>query len=304
MQVTVASAQGVGTANEDGVLVSPAGVVVLDGLSAPGGLPMGCSHGTPWYVRQLGTHLINLIGDETMPLVDALRSAIEKVNALHHETCDLEQEAVPASTVVMVRKRTDTDALDYLVLSDSVLVLDLGDGQIETVTDKRVEEVAHDQMQAALQGPTGTSDHAARVADLVATQRRLRNRPGGYWVVSTDPTAAEHAITGTVALSHVQRAALLTDGASRLVDAFSAMTWSQLLDLLETEGPAALIARTREAEESDPNGCQWPRFKASDDATAAFVQFRSPLVGSPGPQDCSVPIKETTLREEPSVSRG
>ncbi|MFF9757422.1 hypothetical protein ACF1FC_32425 [Streptomyces sp. NPDC014344] len=270
MQVSMASTQGMGVANEDTVHVSPTGVVVLDGLSAPKDLPMGCIHGTPWFVRQLGTCLINLIGDNTVTLREALRTAIVKVNDLHRGTCALDQEAVPASTVVMVRERGDV--LDYLVLSDSVLVLDLGEEGIQTITDKRVEEVASEEMRAALQGPTGTPEHAARVSALVTVQRRLRNQPGGYWVAATNPAAADEAVTGTISIAQVRQAALLTDGASRLVDSFGALSWAQLLDLLHDEGPAALIARTREAELTDPVGERWPRFKLSDDATAAYVR--------------------------------
>ncbi|MGW1037879.1 UTRA domain-containing protein [Streptomyces antibioticus] len=278
----MASTQGVGAANEDTVHVSPTGVVVLDGLSAPKDLPMGCVHGTPWFVRQLGTTLINLIGDDEVSLREALRTAITEVNGLHRDTCDLDQEAVPASTVVMIRERGE--ALDYLVLSDNVLVLDLGADGIRTVVDKRVEEVAADEMRAALQGPTGTPEHAARVSKLVTVQRGLRNKPGGYWVAATDPAAADEAITGSVDLGAVQQAALLTDGASRLVDSFNALTWDDLLTLLRTEGPAALIARTREAELADPVGERWPRFKRSDDATAAYVKIGQPVALSSAAQ--------------------
>lgn len=265
----MASTPGAGAANEDTAHVSPTGVVVLDGLSAPKDLPMGCVHGTPWFVRQLGTNLINLIGDEEVSLREALRRAIAAVNDLHRDTCALDQEAVPASTVVMIRERGHS--LDYLVLSDNVLVLDLGTAGIKTIVDKRVEETAAEEMQAALQGPTGTPEHAARVSKLVSAQRHLRNTPGGYWVAATNPTAADEAITGSVELARVRQAALLTDGASRLVDSFGILTWADLLTLLRTEGPAALIARTREAELSDPTGERWPRFKRSDDATAAYV---------------------------------
>ncbi|OEJ22519.1 UTRA domain-containing protein [Streptomyces subrutilus] len=282
MQVSMASTQGVGTANEDTVHVSPTGVVVLDGLSAPKDLPMGCIHGTPWFVRQLGTCLINLIGDHAVLLREALRSAISEVNDLHRDTCALDQEAVPASTVVMIRERGNV--LDYLVLSDNVLVLDLGDEGIRTITDKRVEEVAGEEMEAALQGPTGTPEHAARVSALVTVQRHLRNRPGGYWVAATDPAAADEAITGSVDLAQVRQAALLTDGASRLVDSFGALSWEQLLDLLRVEGPAALIARTREVELADPAGERWPRFKRSDDATAAYARIGRPVSLSSGGQ--------------------
>ncbi|MGD9482880.1 hypothetical protein WDH52_06395 [Streptomyces sp. TRM70308] len=273
MQAACASAPGGARPNEDTVLVGPATVAVLDGLSAPAGLPMGCTHGTPWFVRQLGLCLTDRAADPASPLPGVLGAAIEDVNALHVGTCALDQEAVPAATVVMIRVRSD--ALDYLVLSDSTLVLDLGPVGVETVTDKRVEKVAQHEMRAALVGPAGSAGHERRVAELVAVQRRLRNQPGGYWVASTLPGAAEHALTGTVPLATVRRAALLTDGASRLADLFGILSWPQLLDVLQAEGPAALISRTREAERSDPAAARWPRFKRSDDATAAYVRIGS-----------------------------
>ncbi|MCY0947282.1 integrase [Streptomyces antarcticus] len=270
MQVTVSSAKGVGVENEDGVFVGPGVVVVLDGLSAPKDLPMACSHGTPWYVRQLGARLVALMGNEEESLADALRTAIGDVNSMHSSTCALDQEAVPASTVTMLRERQGV--VDYLVLSDSVLVLDVN-GTVQAVADTSVEAVAGPEMAAALAGPAGTPERAARVSKLVAVQRGLRNRPGGYWVAATNPAAAEYAITGSVPAADVRRAALLSDGASRLTDLFHQVSWEELLAVLEVEGPAELISRTRAAEHSDPDGTRWARFKVSDDATAAYVTF-------------------------------
>ncbi|MCX5278281.1 hypothetical protein [Streptomyces virginiae] len=270
MQITTASAKGVGDENEDGVFTGPSGVVVLDGLSAPKDLPMACLHGTPWLVRQLGTRLVALMGDDEQPLAEVLRTAIEDVNAMHSDTCALDQEAVPAATVVMLRQREGI--LDYLVLSDSVLVLDTAE-MVKAVADTSVEDVAGEEMAAALAGPAGTPERAARVSELVAVQRSLRNSPGGYWVASTDPAAADHAITSSIPAAEVRRAALLSDGASRLADTFHQLSWEELLDVLDGAGPAALISKTRSAEASDADGTRWARFKVSDDATAAYVTF-------------------------------
>lgn len=266
----MSSAKGVGAENEDGVFVGPGAVVVLDGLSAPKDLPMACIHGTPWYVRQLGTRLVALMGDERQPLAEVLRTAIGDVTTMHSGACALDKEAVPASTVTMVRRRRAV--VDYLVLSDSVLVLDTA-GTIQAIADTSVNAVAGPEMAAALAGPAGTAERAARVSELVAVQRGLRNRPGGYWVAAIDPAAADHAITGSVPAAELRRAALLSDGASRLTDLFHQLSWEELLGVLEAEGPAELIARTRLAEESDPDGTRWARFKVSDDATAAYITF-------------------------------
>ncbi|WP_200306101.1 integrase [Streptomyces adelaidensis] len=283
MQLSVASGPGMGAVNEDIALTGPDTVVVLDGVSVvPGGPPAGCAHSTSWYVRHLGARLMSLAAvDHSTSLTDVLSLAITGVNGLHDATCDLSREDGPASTVAMIRRRDDV--LDYLVLSDSVLLLDCGEGggSIRAITDDTGEQLARKHLRAVLDshGLTGSTDLRGLadlttvVAELQALYLRLRNRPGGYWVASALPRAAEHARTGTLPLGSVRQAALLSDGASRLVDPFGVLTWPALLQVLRDEGPAALIARTREAEMSDPECLRWPRFKRSDDATAVHVRF-------------------------------
>ncbi|MFB7763578.1 hypothetical protein [Streptomyces xiamenensis] len=269
MEVSAASVPGSSTVeNQDGFYSTRTMAIVLDGLSVPAGLPMGCRHSTPWLVHQIGTGLISRAEGAEVSLATALAATIEAVNDLHGESCDLSRGTVPASTAVILRQRGEH--LDYLVLSDSVLLLDIGD-ELKVVTDNRVEDVARESMKSALSSPIGTREHAEKVSELVRVQQGLRNVEAGYWVASTAPEAASQAITGTVSLSRVKRAALLTDGATRLVDTFSHLTWSQLFQVLEDSGPSALISKTREQEDADPEGVRWPRFKKSDDATALLV---------------------------------
>jgi hypothetical protein len=106
---------------------------------------------------------------------------------------------------------------------------------------------------------------------LTTALRRARNRPGGYWVAAADPQAAAQSVTGTLVRKDLQRAVLLSDGASRLVDLFGLATWTEVLALLDDAGPAELIRRVRAAEAADPAGRRWPRTKRSDDATAIDI---------------------------------
>jgi hypothetical protein len=69
----------------------------------------------------------------------------------------------------------------------------------------------------------------------------------------------------------LHRGALLSDGASRLVDRFGLATWEELLELLAKSGPDELLRQVRAAEAVDPEGRQWPRTKRSDDATAVYL---------------------------------
>ena len=201
---------------------------------------------------------------------DSLAQAITTVAALHADTCDLDHPGSPSATVAILREQPD--AVDYLVLGDTTILLEEPTG-IRTLTDDRLEQVAAGQHRAMHQHATGSTDHGRSFADLVTEQRRHRNQPDGFWVASTDPAAAQHALTDTVPLDGLHRAAVLSDGATRLVDRFALLDWPNFLDVLAEQGPDAIIAQVRAAEAIDPDGRRWPRGKRHDDASAAYCQL-------------------------------
>lgn len=270
MHAEIATAAGrVGQPNEDWVGATSTAVVVLDGLTAPRDLDSGCSHGVPWYVGNLGPALLARMADSTTGLKSCLASAIEDVARLHTDTCDLTNPGTPQSTVAVIRVR-DSE-LEWLVLADSMVVLDLG-GELRLISDDRVERAAQAQRDEALRSRVGTTEHNQSISRLVETQRRVRNQPGGYWVAAADPVAASESLTGAAHLSTVRRAAVLSDGAARLVE-FGLAGWKQVLTTLAEDGPQTVIEDVRRVEATDPRGDRWPRYKASDDATAVHVCF-------------------------------
>lgn len=254
-----------GGPNEDWAGLCPDAVVVLDGVTVPAGVGTGCVHGTPCYVRQLGTRLLG--GDPGASLPELLAAAISGVAALHAGTCDLSQLGAPSAAVGMLRTRGS--AVEHLVLADVTILLGTTGG-IRIVTDDRVSTSLGNLKKGG--GLTGAE--SATSDRIAAHRRRRRNRPGGYWVAAADPAAAQHAITGRTALAELRTAAVLTDGAAQLVNVFGTARWPDVLDLLASEGPAELIRRVRAAEANDPARSQWPRFKPADDATAALIDLR------------------------------
>jgi hypothetical protein len=270
VKVSFASEPGSpGIPNEDTVIATAHTVVVLDGLSSPQQLGTGCLHGTPWYVKALATRLVARIElGVTLSLPEAFRLAVLDVADLHRDTCDLTDPGTPMATVAVLAQRDDR--LDYLVLADATVVIETTTG-FEVITDLSVENIAREQITVAHALPTGSPEHAAAIADLVMAQRRHRNQPGGYWVAAADPSAADHAVTGSMPLSAVSRAAVMSDGAARLVDLFRVADWPTVLTLMNDDGPGDLIRWVREIEASDSDGTRWPRYKCSDDATTVHV---------------------------------
>ena len=54
---------------------------------------------------------------------------------------------------------------------------------------------------------------------------------------------------------------------------FEALTWREALEIGYVQGPADLIALTRELEQRDPDMTVWPRLKRHDDATAVVCRW-------------------------------
>jgi hypothetical protein len=255
-----------GGENEDFAAAAPGAAVLLDGASV-GGAETGCVHGVAWFSGTLGALLLRtLVARPDRSLAECLADSMCITRSLHQDTCDLECRESPTSTVVAVRARENV--LEHLVLGDSSLLLAKRDGGLTAITDRRLDEVGARLRGPVDELPTGSPEHTAALTEYRNALTSLRNRPGGFWIAGPDPLAAEHALTGTVPLRDLNSVTLLSDGATRLIDRFGLASWEETLALLDFAGPDELIRRTREVEESDPDGRRWPRGKAYDDATA------------------------------------
>jgi hypothetical protein len=244
-------------ANEDFAAATAEAAVLLDGAGIPEEFDKGCRHGVAWFTRTVGA-LVLAEATAGRALADAVAGAIRTTAGLHADTCDLDNPNTPSATLVAVR--FTPHQVDYLVLGDSTLVLDSGAEEPRAITDERFAEVS--RRVVAEGAATRHQRHQARAA--------LHNTPGGYWTVSADPRAAHEAVTGSVPRTELAGLALLSDGATRLVDVFARETWRSTLDLLRDKGPAALLDQVRDAEYADPDRSRWPRSKTHDDATAVY----------------------------------
>ncbi|BAJ30636.1 MULTISPECIES: protein phosphatase 2C domain-containing protein [Kitasatospora] len=269
MQISFATAPGrPDRPNEDHVLAGPDTALLLDGAGLPEGTGTGCGHGVPWFVRTLGGALLRHAQDGRRPLADCLADGLAETARRHGPGCDLADPMTPTAAVALLR-RTE-DRLEWLVLADCTVLLDLDDGP-RAVSDHRVGELTDRQLTEHADRLTGLPEPARR-ALLATAQRRAMNTSDGYWVAGPDPAAAAHALTGSAPWPALRRAALLTDGAARPVDDFATTDWPGLLDLLDTGGPQALIDHTRALERTDPHHTRWPRPKTHDDATALLLR--------------------------------
>ncbi|GAA3769672.1 protein phosphatase 2C domain-containing protein [Plantactinospora mayteni] len=256
MRVTMTSvAAGTGRPNEDFTGAVPTAAVLIDGAGIPGAESI-CRHGVAWYASRLGGSLLGLLSlvrDAGLPAL--LAEAIERVTDEHRGTCDVGNPISPSATVAMLR--LSDGLVEYLVLGDSVLVLDRASGAPLVVSDPR-EVIISQSYRTALEAVAEGSDEYRRI---LRELRANRNQPGGFWLAKDDPRAADEAITGSCPISELNGAVLLSNGASRIVDRFRLTDWPGVLAVLASDGPAEVVQRVRQAEARHA--------VAADDATIA-----------------------------------
>ncbi|AUG78768.1 hypothetical protein CFP65_3999 [Kitasatospora sp. MMS16-BH015] len=271
MQVQLAGEpQKPGRTSEDYAAASPEALVLLDGSSTPDDLESGCRHGTAWYVRRLGAHLLARLTDRAdRSIAECLADAIVETAALHGGRCDLGHPGTPAATVVAARLHGS--ALEYLVLGDSMLVLQYRDESVRPIGDNQRFAAGDELRRQVWATVPGSAERAELHRRYTLAVRAARNTGRGPWIAAATPRAAPHAETGFARLDELRAVAALTDGAARWTDRFGLGSWSDALHLLAEAGPAALIGQVRAAERTDPHCERWPRGKAHDDAAALYA---------------------------------
>ncbi|WP_171055594.1 MULTISPECIES: hypothetical protein [unclassified Nonomuraea] len=243
MRVTMTSApKRTDRANEDFTCAGPTAAVLIDGAGIPGTESI-CRHGVAWYANRLGGSLLSLLSLVQDRSVSALLAeAIEQVTNDHRDTCDVANPISPSATVAILR--LSDGLLEYLVLGDSVLVLDRADDAPVVVSDPREVIISRSYQPAIEAAAQGSDEHHRLLRDL----RANRNQPGGFWLAKDDPRAADEAIMGSCPISGLTGAVLLSNGASRIVDRFQLADWPQVMAVLASSGPAEIIRRVRQAE--------------------------------------------------------
>ncbi|RKN40451.1 hypothetical protein [Streptomyces hoynatensis] len=247
-------------------------LVVLDGVTGPMG-PDGCRHGVAWFAGRLGGALLELAGSRReSSLEDCLAEAISRTADAHRDTCDLSHPRTPQATAALAR--WDQERVEYLVLCDSVLLLDEAGPAGEGAPGGG--ERAGGRVRAVLDTRLGDLRPAARRlprGERAAFVEGLRNAPGGFWTAAADPSVARRAVTGSLARGRVRGLAALTDGLGRWVETFGIGDWPDLYALLAERGPDAAIDEVRAAEAADPLGAAFPRAKTHDDASVVIAEL-------------------------------
>ena len=156
------------------------------------------------------------------------------------------------------------DQLEYLVLSDaSIVLLDRHDRSTEIVDHRLENVIARAPLDPESPAVTGAEVRAAGRAAVESA----RNKPGGFWCVHTDTSAAVQATHGDVSVSDLAGVVACSDGGARAYELLEAHTLEESTDLALRGELEALSDTIRTAENHQAGSLQGLGLKVHDDIT-------------------------------------
>lgn len=277
LRINVAASAGAGAVNEDVAGHYGDAAWVIDGATGVGVPILSGTSDAAWFANRVSIALEDILRDR--PAIATHDLLIETIT-----TCRTAFESAA--------QRTTTDAAE-LPSAAFAMVRQIGESvEFTTLGDCRIA-YRDEAGSAALFGGTAIAPFEARSIALaddlrrrdpkidpvrlkiamlprLRETRRLMNRPGGYWILGTDPAAADHVEQVTLKTTPGDTFALASDGFLRLIEIFGVAGAADLLAIDTRAQFDAHLARLRGLESAPDTLSAHPRIKAHDDVS--FVQ--------------------------------
>lgn len=191
---------------------------------------------------------------------------------------DLPAYAEPSASISIVRFSEDLDVLEYFVLADVVLVL-LVDGHFKMITDykhRKLDEIAKKELYKYVKQGMSLQEARTKITPILQKHRALKNTDEGYWVLSFDENAVDHAMVGGILeIKENANVLAMTDGLACAVEDYKIFpSYLDLISFLKKHRSFEPVYKlVRVVEEMDSNALLFPRLKKSDDASGVFFEL-------------------------------
>ncbi|MFE8583693.1 hypothetical protein ACFX59_06245 [Sphingomonas sp. NCPPB 2930] len=274
LRIDVALSDAGSMVNEDAIGHFGDAAWVIDGATGIGPSLLDAPSDAAW-LAQTANRLIAdaLAEDPDCSTIEILRDVMRRCAAA---LADAQVRAfdgtheLPSAAFAMIRLRGDAAEITALADCRVATVDDAGVARLFGTYALDVVEARTLAAVKAIREENPSIDSEALKNLLLpglSANRHLKNRDGGYWVLGTEPAAADHLWQVTVPLHPGQRFAIASDGFLRLVELFDAATPDDLLAIATPEDGAAWLARLRDIESEPDSLRRHIRVKRHDDAS-------------------------------------
>lgn len=228
-----------------------------------------------WFVECLKKFLVEHLANNQLAIKDIVREAIVDVNNKYNSFEGAENvKSKPSAGIAIYR--INNNFLEYFILGDcSLLVKQKNKVEHLKLDDlTKLDNINISKMQVlAKQKNINVIDARPLINDDLVKTRLSQNTENGYWIVSDDVNAVDHALQGKLPLENIRQIVGLTDGFSQVFDVFEIYSKESLLDTLCQKQIEDIYEELWKKQEEDKfcNNC--PRFKLRDDASVFSVEL-------------------------------
>lgn len=256
---------------------------VMDGASCLSGVEvMGRGSDAAWLVEHVAAGLCQRLdtGDNRttaeLLLEILLPLRAEYLTVLAKKGMEKPDDS-PSAGFALFRKRNGY--LEFFGLGDCVGVAALPGGEnfysLDTQLPQLDNSVLDKMMQLHQQTKLPLLQTRSMCNDLLLSNRKKRNQPGGYWVLDLNaPNALKKARQFRWELTEPVSVAAFSDGFAQLSDVFGLFEgYSPLFAAMQVSDLEQMYQQLFAAQAADPDCNQYPRFKLRDDTCALWGIF-------------------------------
>jgi hypothetical protein len=263
--------------NDDALGIIGNAAVVFDGATGLGEPLMPGSSDAAWLAQFGARRLLARLHEGDAPR-DAVRRAMqdaEKSFTALRRREPAETYEIPFASMMLVAGTEQ--GFHALWFGDCAALVKYPDQAISIIGEtlvKRELEAARVAGLAAKHALAPATGHDR--PEFLHALRRARNTVNtqkGGWLFGPNPIAADHVAQRSVRASQGTLILLATDGFLALVSDYRRYDAEALFAAAVSDGLGKLGRELREIETEDPEGRRYPRFKASDDATAVLLRI-------------------------------
>lgn len=263
--------------NEDIASVSKNSAWVLDGATGLNNKNLIAEDSdAKWFVEKWNAYLIQHVDDIEISLPEILRNGIQQISNAYFSSVDAKKITaldLPSAGISLVR--LNGGILEYFILGDCTLhfkkdnvVTAYKIDDLEDLDNMAIAELKH-----LLEKGLSKEQAMEQIKPLLIRNRKLKNKPGGYWILGFDECAVDNGLTGRVDINSGDELLLMTDGFSAICNKYNVRTIDSIFNNIEFETLEDIYTLIRTTEEEDPDIMKYPRFKLSDDASCVYLRL-------------------------------
>ncbi len=254
---------------------------VIDGASGLTGVHVTDSKtDARWLAESLAAFLQETLGDPEREMTEIFLAAAECLkrayDAFWQQAGRADLPEYPSASVAAVRIRGGQ--AEYFGLGDCTVVVESPAGKREVIAEEKLsaldKQVIDHMMQLSRQTGCSVLEARKRLNHELVANRKLCNRPEGYWIFEPMGSGVPHGRTAQWAAEQVQTITLMSDGFAQLVSPFGvAGDYEALHDMAHECGVLPLVQKLQALQQADGDCSAYPRFKLSDDTTVLIAEL-------------------------------